>query len=72
MVVAGLQAHIEGGTPSLLSGLAQGENLGVGFPGPGVVSLPHDAAALDQHRAHQGVGMGVAQPLSASCKALSG
>ncbi|GAO74963.1 putative uncharacterized protein [Meiothermus ruber H328] len=60
MVVAGLQAYVKGGPLGFFPCLVQSENLGVGFPSPGVVSFPHDAAVLNQHRAHQGVGMGVA------------
>lgn len=62
LVAAGLQGHVQGGAPGVLGAALQGVALGVGLAVPLVVPLADDRPVFDNHRPHQGVGIGPARP----------
>ena len=52
----GSKVTYKSAAPGRLSGGGQGLHLGMGRPGPAVVTPAHHLAVFDHHRAHHGVG----------------
>ena len=64
VVVARLQRDVEGCASRLLAGLRNGHGLGMRSAGGLGDPLADDAPVADEHRAHGGVGAGIAEGLA--------